>query len=50
MSIECFEKSRKLDRNDESIIFNEAMTYMAILETINTDIFYELAREKALKA
>jgi coproporphyrinogen III oxidase-like Fe-S oxidoreductase len=26
------------------------MTYMAILETINTDLFYEVAREKAEKA
>lgn len=46
----CYEKARKKDPNDESIIFNEAMAYMANLKSIDTDIFYEVSKEKAEKA
>ncbi len=46
----CYEKARKKDPNDESIIFNEAMAYMANLKSIDTDIFYEVSKEKAAKA
>lgn len=49
-AIMCYEKARKKDPNDESIIFNEAMAYMANLKSIDTDIFYEVSKEKAEKA
>jgi hypothetical protein len=49
-SIECFEKAKKLDSKDESIIFNQAMTYMAMLQNINIDLFHEVSKEKAEKA
>jgi tetratricopeptide (TPR) repeat protein len=49
-AIDYFEKARRIDSNDEAIIFNEGMAYMANLETINPDIFSEVSKEKALKA
>jgi tetratricopeptide (TPR) repeat protein len=39
-AIGYYERATKIDPNDESIIYNQAMAYMAILQTLNTDIFY----------
>jgi tetratricopeptide (TPR) repeat protein len=38
-AIDYYERARKIDPNDETIIYNQAMAYMAILHTINIDIF-----------
>lgn len=49
-AIECYERAKKIEPNDEVIIYNQAMAYMALIQAINIDIFHEVSKEKALKA
>ena len=49
-AIEFYERARKVDQNDESVLYNQAMAYMASLQTIDTDIFFEVSKERAEKA
>ena len=49
-AIEYYEKATSIDKGDEAVMFNHAMTIVLIINRLDGDVFQEVRKERAGKA